>query len=160
MRHTDARLHTAARLAGPFIDRGLSANDGDTLLGTLLLTPSQFVEILERRKMQMERPLIDLIVEIVGCGEEAVEILSVMATIARRFEAYEEDRLRWESRTSQSESWRSRPASTGQRHLIQSICLARKIPMPVLVNRGTAHDWIDNDVPLLVELAADIKGGL
>lgn len=160
MTYTDKRLHAAATLAGPFIDRGLGARHGDRFLGTTLLPPGKVQGVMNRLDIDTSRPLIDILVDIVTSSDEVIERQSINASIARRFNDYEQDRLSWEARASSASDWRSRMATVGQRYLIQSICQIRTLEMPIIRDRGTAADWIDaQGGPVLLELVAFTKVG-
>ena len=160
MTNSDKRLHAAATLAGPYIDRGLDARHGDRFLGTTLLTPGEIQGVMNRLDIDTSRSLIDILVDIVTSSDEVIERQSINASIARRFNDYEQDRLTWEARASTASNWRARMATAGQRYLIQSICQIRTLDMPLVRDRGMAADWIDeHGGPVLLELVTFAKGG-
>ena len=97
MRHTDSRLHAAATLAGPYIDRGLDARHGDRFFGTMLLTPGKLQGVINRLQIDTDRPFIDIVVDVVTSDHDVLKKQALNASIMRRFSDYERDRLTWEA---------------------------------------------------------------
>lgn len=149
MRNQDKRVYNAVSIAGPLIDRGLTANDADSLLGLLLLNLKTLSPFLEELDETRSRPILDLIPEII---EEEGDFLRGVAQLRRwqeRRDKYEADRASWLS-ADVGDKWRELPMSVGQRFLVQSTGALLTIEIPAGMNRGRASDWLEDQMAHVV----------
>ncbi len=149
MRNQDKRVYHAVSLAGPLIDRGLTANDADMLLGFLLLNLKILVPFLEALDSTQKKPLIDLIPDLI---EQEGDFLRGLAQIRRwqeRKTKYDADRAEWVA-AEVGDEWRKRPMTAGQRYLVQSTAALLTIEIPAGMDRGGASDWLESHMAHLV----------
>ncbi len=149
MRNQDKRVYNAVSLAGPLIDRGLTATDADALLGLLFLNLKILIPFLEALDNTRERPLLDLIPDLI---EQEGDFLRGVAQIRRwqeRKAKYEIDRAEWLA-AEVGDDWRGKPMTVGQRYLVQSTAALLTIEIPAGMDRGSASDWLENQMAHLV----------
>ncbi len=149
MKQTDKRLHNSVSLAGPLIDRGLTAEDADALLGIMLLRTKSATRFIMAIKGWRSRRLIDLIPEMIARDGSFFANLAQQLRWQERKSKYEKEKLAWEAAEADN-FWRSKPMTLGQRYLVQSTASLLLIEIPAGLDRGGASDWLDTHMAHLV----------